>query len=277
MIKWICLFTLILSGFLEAADKKALKQFVHSLENPFAYKWHPTFYSGPEKDENVLVALHGMGGDYSIGKVLQSYDLPYHIISLNLPDYALFQRNYHVSHSCFGTIQEVIPVIYLLNQLVSEAHLNAISLYGFSAGGGLVVNVLATLNDTKYDKELADYGIYASDKQKIIKALEKGKIYLDAPLKSVEEIIVLRGPQEDFLVLEKQYRKNDMTPIDSIKNLKGLKLNITVFFQTPDEILHNRDDDLFEQRLREVNTEGKTRVIKQNEGGHNGFHVSLWK
>ena len=107
-------------------------------------------------------------------------------------------------------------------------------------------------------------------------ALEQGYIILDCPLKSVEEIVALHGKSANFEIMRKRYEKNNMNPIDTLKLLAGLHLNLIAHFQNPDEILSNRDDQLFIERLKKAN-KGTTKVIIGSEGGHNAYHASMWK
>ena len=66
-----------------------------------------------------------------------------------------------------------------------------------------------------------------------------------------------------------------MNPIDNLLLLSGLKLNFLLHFQNPDEVLSNRDDELFVERLRSVNA-GNTKVITGFDKGHAGRHTVLW-
>jgi hypothetical protein len=76
---------------------------------------------------------------------------------------------------------------------VIDQRLDAIDLYGFSAGGGAVINLIALLNTKTYDAELKKIGIDKKEKKKLLEAIQMGFILLDAPLKSVEEIMDFRG------------------------------------------------------------------------------------
>ncbi len=41
-----------------------------------------------------------------------------------------------------------------------------------------------------------------------------------------------------------------MEPIDALEGLENLSLHIVVYFQNPDEVLSNRDDEVFIERLK---------------------------
>ena len=148
-------------------------------------------------------------------------------------------------------------------------------MYGFSAGGGAIINALATLNQTYHDESLEKISIFKETKKQLLDVLEKGLIILDCPLKSIEEIIALRGKIRELEILSDHYTKNNMNPIDVLNLLVGLNLNILLHFQNSDEILGNRDDMLFVERLKQAN-KGTTTVLLGFDGGHNTYHASLW-
>ena len=220
-------------------------------------------FMAPVEEAGVMVCCHGMGGDYKVAETIRQNGAKEHLISFDFPQEA------------YGTIDELIPLFSVLRECVVERGLNAVSLYGFSAGGGAVVNAIAVLNRTDYDKELLRVGIGEGEKKKLLGAIQNGRVILECPLKSVEEIQDKFGSLsfEDFA---RRYRENRLRPIDSIGDLKGLSLDVILFFQNPDEILGNRDDQMYANRLRQAN-EGNTRVIIANEGTHNSHHPSLWK
>ncbi len=160
--------------------------------------------------------------------------------------------------------------------MCNRGGLPSVSLYGFSAGGGAIINALAVLNTSTYDQQLAYIGITLEHKKAIITALEKGYIILDCPLKSGGRIIALRGVTPELKLFAHEYAKNNMRPIDVLKLLANLKLQILLHFQVPDEIIGNYDDALFIERLRNAN-KGTTMVVFGNDQGHNSFHGALWK
>jgi len=97
------------------------------------------------------------------------------------------------------------------------------------------------------------------------------------PLKSIDELIDFRGPSLEFQIYAGRYRKNGFRPIDSLENLENLSLHISLYFEQPDEILSNRDDALFIERLKKYNSKGTTHVIIGTTGGHNAIHSPLWQ
>ncbi len=109
-----------------------------------------------------------------------------------------------------------------------------ICFHGFSAGGGAVVNAIAVLNGTAYDSELRKIGVGAEEKKRLLFAIQRGIVVLDTPLKSVEEIMDFRGSSEEFEILANKYREHGFRPIDSLKMLKGLSLNILLYFDKVD-------------------------------------------
>lgn len=243
---------------------------------PLDYDLH--LYSIPGKNQRTMICFHGYGGNFQIANILKSFGvIDATLISFNFPDHGIRRGDRSASEITFGTINELLPAFYVIKKIVVEEGLQSIDLYGFSAGGGAVVNVIAILNITSFDPELKKLGIEAKEKKMILDAIQKGVVILDAPLKSMEEIIDLRGSTPELEWVAKNYRESDLRPIDSLKNLRGLSLNAIIYFQNPDEIIFNRDDALFVERFREANKNGNTWVITGNEGGHISPHMSLWR
>ena len=103
---------------------------------------------------------------------------------------------------------------------------------------------------------------------------------MDSPLKSIDEFNAAH-PEASWdpnnALFTRRYQENGMDPIEAIAKWKGLDLSVVVFFQNPDEAISNRDDALFKERLLKANPQGRNVVLTGNEGGHLGFHRSLWK
>jgi len=252
-------------------------QILHQLtqQNPFAYNLGIKIIPGKTVDAQVTICCHGYGHNNQIVQAVHSAKaLPDHLIGFNFPDYNITAAVDH-NKSTLGSINELLPLLYILKRCVIDLGLTTINLYGFSAGGGAVINTLAVLNQSTHDTELATIGITTSHKKQILAALTHGIIILDCPLKSITEVMQSYGASPEFTILDKRYTKNNMQPIEAIQKLAGLKLNILLHFQKPDELLGNRDDQIFAQRLQKINT-GKTTVIIGNDGGHNAYHATLW-
>jgi hypothetical protein len=243
---------------------------------PFDYDLHLTRIPGTSS--KTIVVFHGMGGDYTIAPLIKAQaSLNDTLVTFNFPDYGIRDGIYNAKKTSYGSIQELLPAIFVLKKLIVDEQIKEINLYGFSAGGGAIINTLAVLNTSKYDADLKSIGVNQKDKEKILEEVQKGTIILDAPLKSVAEIIDFRGTATDLVTIGERYRENDMEPIGSIEKLKGLSLHFIVHFQNHDLILSNRDDQLFYDRLKKVNADGTTLLIIGNDGGHNLPHPSLWK
>lgn len=247
-----------------------------SLFSEFNYDMHVT--SLPGKSDQVTLCMHGMGGDYRIGDIIKrTSPIEDTLVSFNFPDHNMGTRKYDPHLTSFGTIQELLPPLSLMKKLIIDEERSTLNLYGFSAGGGAIINILAVLNTHKYDEALKEIGIKDHDKKKILMALQNGIIILDTPLKSIAEIIAFRGKQNDLEIIGKRYQQNEMEPIDSISHLKNLSLHFIVHFQAPDEVLSNRDDMLFIERLKSINIHGKTEAILGSDNGHMLPHASLWR
>lgn len=246
-------------------------------KSPFNYDLGLKCIPSSQNNADVFVCFHGFGGDNSLGGILRTYPaISDHIVSFNFPDYGIDSRNYDPLQTSFGSIQEILPALYVLKKLVVEGHVELINLYGFSAGGGALINTLAVLNNVCHDQDLKLIGLNQEGKDKILSAIQRGVVILDCPLKSIDEIMDCKGYSSDFAILAKRYRDNHFRPIDAIQKIKNLKLNIILHFQVPDEAVANRDDALFAKKLQQGNP-GITKVVIGHDGGHNSFHPSLWK
>lgn len=273
----ICILASMINLIVHPISKDGLFNALNHRKAPFVYDIGIKLIGSKQRDAQVTICCHGYGSSNDIVRAVESFDaIPDHLISFNFPDYNCIAKKYDPRTSSFGTINEILPLLYVIKLCVIDAGLSNLNLYGFSAGGGAIINALAVLNQTKYDAQLRAIGIHQEDKRNIISALEKGLIILDCPLKSIDEIMTLRGKTQEFTVLAERYRHNNMRPIDTVEQLRGLKLPILLHFQESDEILSNRDDALFIERLRNAN-QGTTEVAIGNDGGHNSYHACLWR
>lgn len=276
---FFCLFVCLPK--LQAVEIQTLVNVLHQGLSPFAHPLDLKIYAGKSPKEEAILCCHGYGGDSSIAGIIASYrTTPAHLIGFNFPDYNITSRKMNPSQMAYGTISELLPAIYLLKKIVVDAQAKKVSLYGFSSGGAAVVNLVSLLNTAQNNQQLMAIGVSKDDTRKILAALQKGIILLDAPLKSIDEYNAahpasLKDPLH--AAQAKRYRENGMNPIDSLAKWEGLNLSVVVFFQTPDEAISNRDDVLFAERLRKINPHGRNLVLSGSEGGHLGFHYSLWK
>ncbi len=272
IIKLSCL-SLFLSTHVWA--NKMLIDVIKKSKNPLSYDLGIKIIPSKVNDSKIMICCHGYGHNNKIADVINSYKVVKdNLVSFNFPDFNITDESDH-NKSCFGSINEILPLLYVIKLCVIEGKQSTINLYGFSAGGGAIINLLAILNQDTFDKKLQEIGINSAEKRLIIDALQAGNIILDCPLKSMDEIIAFRGDWIGFKIVAQRYVINNMRPIDNIKKLAGLKLNILLHFQNPDEILSNRDDELFIDELKKVNK--NTKVVIASEGGHNVFHKKLWE
>lgn len=262
----MCLLCLFLSSlsFCSKEEKKDL----------FSYDLHISKIS--RGGSKAFICFHGMGGDYQIIDYVQKYaPEDQTLISFNFPDYGIRLGSFDPHKIYLGTVDELLPAIHVLKKTVIEDGFREVSLYGFSAGGGAIINTLMILNSSSYDNRLKEIGLTLKDKKKILTAIQKGKILLDAPLKSLGEMIDFHDPMNEIDIVAARYAKNSMEPIDNILKLKGLKLHFLVNFQLPDEILSNRDDLLYIERLKSINPNGSTASVIEGQG-HGLPHPHLW-
>lgn len=252
-----------------------LQQHLSLGKAPFSYPLNITVYPSKTANDGVTLCFHGHGGDYQTGAVI-AQSINENVVSFDFPDAKILDHPGMAKPTSYGSINELLPAIYVVKKCLDNGHLSSINLYGFSAGGGAVVNVLAVLNRHDYDAELASIGIKENDKKQILEAVQRGYVILDCPLKSVEEVIGERGNSPQMQAFAKGYADNRLRPIDSLNDLNGLALTVVLNFQDPDEALTNRDDNLYIQRLRAANWRGKTIVVISHNEGHVAYHPDLW-
>jgi len=229
-----------------------------------------------EEIKEITICCHGYGHNNTIVDCVDAaHVIPRPLVGFNFRDYNITEKTDH-HKSKYGTIDEILPLLYLIKYYACNKKIPIINLYGFSAGGGAVINALAVLNKYSYKDQLEHIGISQDDTKQILTALQRGDIILECPLKSMEEIMALRGSSPEFKIMSARYKKNNMNPIDSLNLLSGLTLHVILHFQKPDDILSNRDDNLFIERLQKAN-KGKTTVSFGTGGGHNTYHPNLWE
>lgn len=266
-----CCLSLELFG----VDASILQRNLQSCASPFDYSLNVTVYPSKNPSAGVTVCLHGSRADYSTGDFL-SKCVDENVVSFNFPE-AGQPVGAERRTSTRGTINEVLPAIYVLKQTMVAGNLNSMNIYGFSAGAGTLVNVLAVLNRNDYDSELAAIGVSESDKKAILQALQNGYVIIDCPFKSLDEILDVKGYDPYWSALANLYVKNRLRPIDSLKDWNGLSLTVILNLQDPDAAVSNRDDKLFIGRLEEANKLGTTIVVISHDEGHVSYHPELWK
>lgn len=263
-----------LGGSLESANADTFNQIFKKIPNPFNYDLQLKILPSEKLDAELFICMHGMGSDSNIAEIMRSNPvIPYHIIAFNFPDYGSRYRD--KVKTSFGTFDEIAPALFVLKKCVIDGEADKIHLYGFSAGGGAIINILAVLNSNRYDKSLQKLGLGYTEKQKILRSIQEGSVILEVPLKSFDEVAANSGKHE-IRILAQRARKNGMVPIENIKELHGLSLNCFLYFAYPDNALGNRDDAQFINRLQHANENGQTTVIIGKNAGHTTYHPELW-
>jgi hypothetical protein len=222
-------------------------------------------------EQEILIGCHGFGMDAQVIDFLEIQEFaPHHLVAFNFPNYGHGVNDQPAEELKFGTIWELEPLPRLLKTCVVDGNQERIHLYGFSAGGGAIVNTLAILWHYRFADELESFGIGLKERDQIIRAVQKGTIALDLPIKSVDEVIIAHPEEatENLLSAAQNYIDNDLRPIDNLLKLEGIHLNILLHFQANDRILTNRDDDLYCERLLHANKGGLTHIVIGTEGIH---------
>ncbi len=275
----MCLCTIVLTTCKQETVATRLQNNLlqANIEGTKLFGYNPDFELLPTQSPQgdlITITAHGYGANKKIGNfVAKNAPLTGHVLTLNLPDHDYRPSDEHnLRH---GSIDEILPLAFAVKTVIA-AGAHRINVYGFSAGGGAVVNLLAMLNGHRFDGELNDIGITEADKEAMLRAIEQGVVLLDAPLKSVEEIMHGRGALPELKLFAQKYKENNLRPIDSLDELQGLKLKVVLYFENPDEIIYNHDDAEFITRLEKANSLGITRIAVGTNGGHKGWHKELW-
>ncbi len=234
-----------------------------------AYDMH--YHKIPGSSQRTLICLHGYGDNYTLGpRLKEKASLCDTIISFNFPDHDIKEKDDH-SKSTFGTQAEILPALDVLKKCIIEEGRSPITLYGMSAGGGAVINILSVIYGSQPSNLSPD------ERKKIGCELEKGIIILDVPFRSIDEIIAHRGcSSPELALIAKRHQENNMCPIEALQKLKNLHLDIIVYIAKPDEVISNRDDEIFIKYLKAANSLGTTTVIYGEKGRHSGCHKELW-
>lgn len=257
---YLCLLSLLFATRLHTIEIQPLINIL-STKHPFDYPLAIKIMVGNAADQDVLLCCHGYGSNSSLAEVIKSYNVvAQHLVGFNFPAYNALERTLY--QETYGSIHELLPALHILKLLAVNAKIHKISLYGFSAGGGAVINVIGVLNCSDYNHHLKKIGIHQKEKECILAALQRGVIVLDAPIKAG---------------MTPNYRKNKMRPLDGLQRWKGLQLRVALFIQNPDEAIPSHDNDSFVKCLCSCNPLGTNWILIADEGGHCGFHHSLWK
>lgn len=244
-------------------------------ENPFPYDLHYRYISG--ESPRIIICMHGLCGNYKIAKHLKSQgDIKESLVSFNFPDHSIQLGHFDPAKTTFGSIDELLPALFVFKKVIIDCKTKNVDFYGFSAGSGALINTIKVLSSSEYDHDLRKIGINQTEKDLILQAIQNGFVILDCPLRSIEEIIAFRGSSPELEAIGERYRKNNLRPIDSIQSFENLSLRIILGFCSNDDIISNRDDKLFTNLIKKYNSKGTTFVVQDKKGRHSSYHKGLW-
>jgi len=273
MKKLIIASVILISGFL--VFKNWEKSCHEKFQNPFPYDLHYKYIPG--EYSRTIICMHGLCGNYKIAKHLISQgDIKESVVTFNFPDHSLKLDNFDPTKTTFGSIDEILPAVFVFKKVIIDCDIKNVDFYGFSAGSGALINAIKVLNSSNYDQELMKIGVNSEAKHKILNTIQNGFVILDCPLKSIDEIIAFKGLSPALQFIGERYRKNGFIPIESIKSFENLSLKILICFCANDEIISNRDDQLFADLIKKYNSLGTTIVVEDKTGKHNSYHKILW-
>lgn len=275
--KSICFFLFILP-LAACASQDTFERAMNTIEkeNPFGHNLSVKYSFG--SNNTILLCSHGFGQNSQsiINRVRPNTSDT--LIAFNYIDHDFSHETGDDTKTMMATPIEIMPLIYMLKKCVVDNNMSTISLYGYALGAANIVYAIEHLITEDHDDLLKKYNITTYDKKKILEALRKGKILLDVPFKSLDEIIVLQGPTKILLMYKERAAKfNILSPLETLGKLKDLNITVLVFFDIKDEEFSNRYDSKFIKNLLEANSNGTNIVITSDNGGHSATHVTLWK
>ena len=165
--------------------------------HPFSHDLHMVYEE--KSPTKAIICFHGVGSDYRVKDSISS-SVDATLVSFNFPEYKTSSVFDHPESTVYGSIDELLPALYVIRNAIVEKGFTQITLYGHSAGGAALINCLAVLNSSEYDTELNRIAIASEDRRKILEVIQKGIVILDTPLKSIEELMAHYGSRKDLNV-----------------------------------------------------------------------------
>lgn len=122
---------------LDAVNVNILNQIFKENLNPFNYDLQLKVLPSKNKDAEVMICMHGMGGDSSLCNVIRSNPIiPYQIIAFNFPDYGMRYRD--ISKITFGTFDEIAPALFVLKKTIIDGGVDKVTCMDFPQGEELL-------------------------------------------------------------------------------------------------------------------------------------------
>lgn len=245
-------------------------------ENPFGHDLSVQCLSGT--NQIVLLCSHEFGGSSQSVMNRVRANTPDTVISFNYIDHDFSHETGDDTKTVIATPLEVMPLLYMLKKCVVDNNISPISLYGYALGAANIIYAIERLTTENQDDLLRKYNINESDKRSILRAVRGGKILLDVPFKTLDEVITLRGLNETTLMYQDRAAKSGiLSPLETLGKLRDLNMTFLLLFTTNDQEFSNRYDSDFAKNLLDANANGINIVITGDNGGHSDTHTMLWK
>src|SRR5581483_3520287 len=110
------------------------------------------------------------------------------IISFNYIDHDFSHATGDDRKTVMATPLEIMPFIFMLKECVVENNMPSLSLYGHALGAANILFAIDFLLKEEQGELEQKYKITLADKKQILAAIRNGKILLDTPFKSLDEI-----------------------------------------------------------------------------------------
>lgn len=246
-------------------------------ENPFSHDL--SIQCSPGTNQTILLCSHGFGGSSQSVMDRVRPNTSDTVISFNYIDHDFSHETGDDTKTVVATPLEVMPLLYMLKKCVVDNKLSSISLYGYALGAANIIYAIERLTTENFDDLLKKYSITTSDKETMLNAIRRGKILLDVPFKSIDEVIALRESNSTTALMykERAAKYGISSPLKTLSKLKNLGMTFLLFFTTNNEEFSNRYDADFAKNLLDANANGTNIVITADNGGHSDMHTMLWK
>lgn len=263
-----------------------------------------------ETDETVIntgrktVYFHGFGGNSSVAAGIKhlygAERLPGDVVTFDFAD-AVTTAGMDTTKSSLGQWPDMKTALYVLKTLHDSGE-TAVGITAHSRGGATAVNTVAALVDetTKYDENLAEIGIDGAKRKAMLKMLQRGQIVLECPLVHVRSVIKHQvetsragswltrmfgdslssssASTADYCAsaVVRKYRPWNEQAIESAEKWNNIRIPTIVHFQENDEVLGNRNDHEFYEKLSASNGVDHTERHVGADGGHNSSFASFY-
>lgn len=117
-------------SFMHGITAEKLTKILQATKAPFSYDLGIKIFPNRHKRATIMICCHGYGANNHIADAVHSTSAVLdHIVSFNFPDYDCVAKQYDPKKNTFGSINELLPLFYILKKCVIDAQQEKINLY----------------------------------------------------------------------------------------------------------------------------------------------------